>query len=186
MKTTIAVALITAISTLSAAAISGYLAYKVSAAQGKQAWVEQRLLERRQIRRQAYVQFLNQVGIAEQALDKLWQSKTPSEPDFHTFIESGIDATGAVQPLLYLVTLEGPSAVVSAAAFVTASLMQECREITRITAKGETSTVICVQDEEAFTRAAYTRKDAKIKMIMAAQASLKSEKLNDPFDLSAD
>src|ERR1700751_3548207 len=84
MSTTVAVTLITALSTLTGASISGYVAYLVSRTQGytqielaKDQMIEQRMTAKRQTQRDAYLQFLNQVRESELLLDNLWEMKTP-------------------------------------------------------------------------------------------------------------
>src|SRR5690348_3795759 len=119
MSTTVSIALITSISTLAGAGISGLIAFLIDRARSgtqlalaNSSRVDEHLKERRQIRRDVYVQFLNQVSTVEEALEVGWRSKSP--PDFAdapTLIAPVTAELDKLQRLANLVILEGPNEV---------------------------------------------------------------------------
>jgi len=185
MSTTIAVALITSLSTLAGAGISGLIAFLIdrtrSSAQltlANTGRVDERLKERRQIRRDAYVQFLNQVSSAEEALEAGWLLKPP--PD-------STDAPGLVAPvtaelhrlqrLANLVALEGPNEVTLAAQGLQVRLTLESVDMVDVAKIAEKDQALCLHDEDRFMKVKMDRTKAKSKMIKAAQEALDDRSL---------
>ncbi len=124
VSTVIAVALITSISTLAAASISAYIAFLVSRnhnatelAVAKDNRIDQQFKERRQIRRDAYVQFLNQANTVDQCLGNYWHEILSSSDltrvsDNLQAVKTGLEY---LQRLGNLVALEGPDDVTDSA-----------------------------------------------------------------------
>src|SRR6516162_4461453 len=121
MSETVAVTLITAVSTLAGAGISGYVAFLVSRAQSKtqieitrSEQIEQRLTDRRQLRKDAYSQFLNRVVTAEELLEILWQLESKDSLRRDKFREMS-SAIVDIRRSADVVALEGPAHVTSLA-----------------------------------------------------------------------
>lgn len=123
VSTVIAVALIASISTLAAAGVGGYITFLTSRthsatelAIAKNNRIDQQLKERRQIRRDAYVQFLNQANTVQQGLDNYWQAILSEDlthvTDDLKAITTELDC---LQRLGNLVALEGPDDVTDSA-----------------------------------------------------------------------
>ena len=118
MGSTIAVALITSVSTLMGATISGLITFAVTRTQSENQLKladrehKSRLAQdKRGIRRDVYVQFLNRASLIEGKLGKWWSTPygagTTSEDclkEFHSDVED-------IAALLNLVQLEGPEEV---------------------------------------------------------------------------
>jgi hypothetical protein len=179
-------------STLAGVGVSGYIAFLVSRTQGKTQTaiaqgqqLEQRSMERRQIRRDAYLQFLNQLGVTEQVLENLWQSNPPSNPDeVRGFVQPGLDATSELRRVTNVVILEGPARVSTLAMALATWLTLECADIARVAKVAQKSGAICLSDEETFTKVTLRRGESKRELIAVAQKSL-DEMLN-PVAASGD
>ncbi|WP_330465827.1 hypothetical protein [Micromonospora zamorensis] len=130
MQDTVAVALITSLSTLAAAALTGLvgalstrrqLAHQLAVA--RQESVERRATRRDELRRDAYVGFLSACDQAYRQLDRRWLEAGGSEP------VSGYDeayaAMRAVDEAYNLVLLEGPADVAEASRAVLTSIGAE-------------------------------------------------------------
>ncbi|MBQ1039902.1 hypothetical protein [Micromonospora sp. C81] len=130
MQDTVAVALITSLSTLAAAALTGLvgalstrrqLAHQLAVA--RQESVERRATRRDELRRDAYVGFLSACDQAYRQLDRRWLEAGGSEPvSSH---DEAYAAMRAVDEAYNLVLLEGPAEVVSAARAVLTSIGAE-------------------------------------------------------------
>ncbi|MDG4805509.1 hypothetical protein O7634_01885 [Micromonospora sp. WMMD1120] len=130
MQDTIAVALITSLSTLAAAALTGLvgargtrrqLAHQLAVA--AQDSVERRNTRRDELRRDAYVGFLSACDQAYRHLDRRWLEPggggpTPGYDEAYAALRAGDEAYN-------LVLLEGPAEVESAARAVLASVTAE-------------------------------------------------------------
>lgn len=116
MNAVIVVSLITAISTLTAAAVSGYIAFLVGRTQAKaqveitrNQLVDQRWAARREIKKGVYLNFVSQMGAVETAL---WDLGRPtleavSSDEFERLIRSLDNAVADLRYQSYLVTIEG-------------------------------------------------------------------------------
>ncbi|MFF5178201.1 hypothetical protein ACFY2Q_09270 [Micromonospora sp. NPDC000316] len=137
MQDTVAVALITALSTLAAAALTGLvgafstrrqLAHQLSLARQESA--ERRATRRDELRREAYVGFLSACDRAYRRLDRRWvepagDGSTPGYDETYA-------AMRAVDEAYNLVLLEGPADVAAAARSVQSSLTTEYAEQRRL------------------------------------------------------
>ncbi|MGI5523085.1 hypothetical protein ACQEUX_19435 [Micromonospora sp. CA-259024] len=130
MQDTVAVALITALSTLAAAALTGLvgalstrrqLAHQLTVAQ--QGSAERQATRRAELRRDAYVGFLSACDQAYRQLDRRWLEPGGGEPV--PGYDEAYAAMRAVDEAYNLVLLEGPAEVVSAARSVLTSLTAE-------------------------------------------------------------
>jgi hypothetical protein len=182
MNSIIAVALITSISTLAGASVSGYITLLVSRTHSNDQLVlantdrmEQRSAAQRQIRRDAYVQFLNQFSLTERALDVAWRSKPPSVlADVPSHIEPVSAELDVLQQMANLVVLEGPGEVAIATQVLQTRLTLESVDVIDA-AKKSNGNAPCLQDDEKFMRIRTERATAKGKMIAAAQEALNDE-----------
>ncbi|MDG4783019.1 hypothetical protein O7614_25470 [Micromonospora sp. WMMD961] len=130
MQDTVAVALITSLSTLAAAGLTGLvgalstrrqLAHQLTVA--RQESVERRATRRDELRRDAYVGFLSACDQAYRQLDRRWLEAGGSEPV--PGYDEAYAAMRAVDEAYNLVLLEGPAAVDSVARSVLTSLTLE-------------------------------------------------------------
>ncbi|MCG5471505.1 hypothetical protein LADH09A_005499 [Micromonospora sp. LAH09] len=130
MQDTVAVALITSLSTLAAAALTGLvgalstrrqLAHQLTVA-GQES-VERRATRRDELRRDAYVGFLSACDQAYRQLDRRWLDAGGSEPV--PGYDEAYAAMRGVDEAYNLVLLEGPAEVVSAARSVLTSIGAE-------------------------------------------------------------
>ena len=180
MNTTIAVTLITAISTLAGASISGYVAFLVSRAQGRTQveiaqgqQLDQRSAERRQIRRDVYVQFLNQLGVVENILDNLWVSKTSiTGGEIIAYVEPAVNAIRDLERVVDLVSLEGPLSIWASAKAMVAILTVECVAISEVVKQAAGQESPSVNDFSKYKGASMERSKLKRSITKAAQKSL--------------
>ncbi|MBM0235421.1 hypothetical protein JNW91_28740 [Micromonospora sp. STR1_7] len=137
MQDTVAVALITALSTLAAAALTGLigalstrrqLAHQLAVARLESA--EQRATRRDELRRDAYVGFLSACDQAYRQLDRRWLEAGGNEP--RPGYDEAYSAMRAVDEAYNLVLLEGPADVAAAARSVLASLTAEYADQRRL------------------------------------------------------
>ncbi|WP_371409531.1 hypothetical protein OG423_08740 [Micromonospora zamorensis] len=130
MQDTVAVALITSLSTLAAAALTGLvgalstrrqLAHQLAVA--RQESVERRATRRDELRRDAYVGFLSACDQAYRQLDRRWLDAGGSEPV--PGYDEAYAAMRAVDEAYNLVLLEGPAEVEAASRAVLTSIGAE-------------------------------------------------------------
>lgn len=186
MNTTVAVALITALSTLSGAATTGYLGLLASRAQlraqQKSAELERgehRAKDVREIRRDVYMSFMNQLTRIDQLFDRdLW-------------IRTGFGDNGAISPgeIMYtatamtqqlaaqldLVRLEGPHHVSEAALKLYSGLEKEMMRLMVLSSQ-EGKEVIKSRDEmyALWKKASVAREEAKAEFIRVASEALEA------------
>ena len=182
MNSIIAVALITSLSTLAGASISGYITLLVSRTHNNsQALLantdrmEQRSAAQRQIRRDAYVQYLNQLSLVEQALDVAWRSKPPPDlTQVPSLIEPVTVELDVLQRMANVVTLEGPLKVAGAAQALQAKLTLESVDVVNAinAAMKSHGNALCLQDDEKYVRIRMERHTFKSNMVKAAQDAL--------------
>ncbi|WP_329616547.1 hypothetical protein OG244_28890 [Streptomyces brevispora] len=123
MQNTIAVALITSISTLTGGALTGLVAVWVNRMQLNSARfsadldrVEQRMSRHRELRRDSYIEFLGHWGKVEDLLVTLWRQPSPpaemvaSLRDYRDYSEAE-NAIYEWRDAMNLVVLEGPEEV---------------------------------------------------------------------------
>jgi hypothetical protein len=183
MSTTIAVTLITALSTLTGVSISGYIALRISHSQGKtqitlnqSQLLEQRAIERRQIRRDAYVQFFNQLGVTEQVFASIWSS-SPSISDVDDLkhkLKTVENSINDLQRASNLVTLEGPREVGSLAIEMGILFQEEYGNIARLIVRVPKEKPLAGSVKESFAEARLKRDVLKVRLIVAMQKNLDS------------
>ena len=99
MNVTIAVAIITSLSTLSGGLIAGFVSLQSQkrqiAAQAELATIERkynRVQQHADSRKQTYVQFLNKVNDVERLLEKCWLEECKSSPQEKRATEASVNA----------------------------------------------------------------------------------------------
>jgi hypothetical protein len=131
MNPTIAVALITAMSTLGGVALTGTIAFLTNRMQlrvqreiAELNLRDQNVKAKREIRRDAYVQFLNQVVRIYDKLETVWdnEEKSPAAEPFTELADPLIKEIESLRAPLNLVHLEGPHNVSIAAVDVLSKL----------------------------------------------------------------
>ncbi|QKW05819.1 hypothetical protein HUT18_04905 [Streptomyces sp. NA04227] len=142
MNPTVAVALITALSTLAAAGLAALVSARTTARQlrhqaalAREERAEQRAAARREARGLAYEQFLGRVDAAYRVLDEGWTARPFAEP---LPWQAGFTARRAVDEALIRVQLTGPEEVAGAGRAVVRGLAEEFR--THAGAVGERAT----------------------------------------------
>ncbi|MFI6068580.1 hypothetical protein ACIA47_25390 [Micromonospora sp. NPDC051227] len=137
MQDTVAVALITSLSTLAAAALTGLvgalstrrqLAHQLTVARQESA--ERRATRRDELRRDAYVGFLSACDQAYRQLDRRWLDAGGGEPV--PGYDEAYAAMRAVDEAYNLVLLEGPAEVAAAGRAVLTSLTTEYADQRRL------------------------------------------------------
>lgn len=180
MDTTIIVTLIAALSTLAGASVSGYIAFRVSRSQGdtqvtinRSQLSENRAMEMRQIRRDAYVQFLNRLGETEQVFDRTWMSYPPqAENELDNFMLAPMNAASDLRQARNLVTLEGPHGIGGMAIAISVQFQEECLVIAANASQAPKDKQLAASATEAFTAVRHQRDARKILFIKAAQEDL--------------
>jgi hypothetical protein len=186
MNTTIAVALITALSTLAGASTTGYLGLLISRAQLKTQQKsaelergEQHAKDVREIRRDVYLSFMNQLTRIEELFDRdLW-------------IRTGFGEDGAISPgeIMYtatammhqlaarldLVRLEGPYHVSEAALKLYSGLNKEMMRLMLLSSQ-EAPEIVKSKDEmyALWKKASEAREEAKAEFIKVASDALEA------------
>ncbi|MGW3145647.1 hypothetical protein ACWDG1_13395 [Streptomyces sp. NPDC001177] len=176
MKDTVAVALITAISTLSAGAVTGGFAFwgtrrqaKGQARQAREDRVEQRLMRHREVRRDAYVRFLDLAVQVEQHMSSLWLEPPSSLASNH--IERMIELTAQLWKALPTVLLEGPPAVAEAARALSGLAAEECDLLSEIAGRNN-GQPLCLRFGDGFQDFANRRVDLQGRFIETARQTL--------------
>jgi hypothetical protein len=132
MNATIAVALITALSTLCGVLIAGIITLKVNKAQGEQQTAvakaeidERKKAEQRAVRRQAYVQFLNRFDEVERGLMDGWKISPADDADSRRALGAVENNLSSLDGYRNIVSMEGPVRVAATAAVLRAMLWDE-------------------------------------------------------------
>jgi len=188
MSTTVAVALITAISTLAGGAISGYITFlisrgnnRVQMAVTRENLLDKCLVDRRQIRRTAYVQYLNQLSSAERTLDAAWTAPLVSGVAGHIgLLKACSKETEALTNPANVVLLEGPSDVSRVILALGVRLTLENTLIVNLAGSHKGKGALCLENEELFRKAKLERGKAKEAMLKAARQAL-----NDTNEIAA-
>jgi hypothetical protein len=178
MSETVAVTLITAVSTLAGAGISGYVAFLVSRAQSKtqieitrSEQIEQRLTDRRQLRKDAYSQFLNRVVTAEELLEILWQLESKDSLRRDKFREMS-SAIVDIRRSADVVALEGPAHVTSLAEQLWVTIMGEFSILVDNLSEAPDGIPLWKHCGDIFKEAVLNRGKSKSNFISAAQNAL--------------
>ncbi|MGC4893824.1 hypothetical protein [Micromonospora sp. DT31] len=139
MKDTVAVALVTSLSTLAAASITGLIGVGASRLQvasqlatAREERAEQRATLTAQLRRDAYVGFLSACDRAYRRLDGHWQQG--NHEAIRKIRSETYQALRSLDEAYNIVLLEGPGEVARAAQSVTASVNEEHRTQLRLIA----------------------------------------------------
>jgi hypothetical protein len=185
VSTVIAVALIASISTLAAAGVGGYITFLTSRthsatelAIAKNNRIDQQLKERRQIRRDAYVQFLNQANTVQEGLDNYWQAILSEDLSHVTNdLKAVTTELDCLRRLGNLVALEGPDDVTDSALKLEKQLTLECDIIGQFIRRAEGINLHGVDapmhiDFMKYMHFKNNSRDAKSKMIKVAQKAL--------------
>lgn len=172
MNATVAVALITALSTLAAVGISGTIALLVNRSQAK----TQHMRDKRQIRRDAYMQFLNQASIAEYELEKCWTSDIPANATPNRFINEAFTAIAKLDSMLNIVALEGPNSVEDASRDLRVEFIGELARISEAfdLAKGHGSLMRNDRNDD-FGGLYLARNQSKRKLIERARQAMNDD-----------
>jgi hypothetical protein len=130
MNDVVAVALITAVATLAAGAVTGAFAYGAARRQtvsqekqAREARAEQRVVRHREVRREIYVRLLNQKDEAHRQINKVWAEAPP--PTKEAALQVLYDVADPVGNSYTLISLEGPPNVAEAAQAIFEQIQQE-------------------------------------------------------------
>lgn len=130
MNDTVAVALITSLSTLTAATVAGAVSVRVTGRQlrhqqalAREEREEQRALARRDMRREACEGFLSQVDAAYRVLDAAWTAARDAAPDE----AARFAARRTLDEALIRLRLTGPDELAEQATAVVAAVSEEFR-----------------------------------------------------------
>ncbi|MGM0355342.1 hypothetical protein [Streptomyces griseoaurantiacus] len=131
MNDTVAVALITSLSTLTAAGLAGWVSARTNdrqlrhqAALAREERAERRALDRRELRRETYERFLARADAAYRLLDEWWQAPPSARA---AAAEEGFAARRALDEALVRVRLAGPEEVAERARAVVRGVGEEFR-----------------------------------------------------------
>lgn len=176
MNPTVAVALITAASTLTAAALTGVLATWVNARQLRHQYRlarEQRAEDRadrlRQLRREAYQHLLSKADAAYRLLDEGWLAAPSTErPDW----ADGFAARRTLDEAVIRVQLEGPPEVAQQAAALVRSVGREFQLYRSVRDAAATSTQSAAELDSGRAEAIRERSRANSAFIETARHAL--------------
>ncbi|MET7978528.1 hypothetical protein ABZW44_37140 [Streptomyces mirabilis] len=130
MKDVVAVALITALSTVAAGGLAGAFTYRAALIQARnqreqarEGRAEERVVRHREVRREAYVRFLDQLLDAHRYMDQLWTEPLPSpaQPALRQLTEH----VDRLWKATTIIDLEGPPDVSDAARAVAGLAAEE-------------------------------------------------------------
>lgn len=187
MNTTITVALITALSTLSGAAATGYLGLLINRAQlrtqqntGEIDRNEQHEKYLRESRRDAYLAFMGQLRKIEELFDKdLWVRTGFGKEDAISPGEIMYTATVSLVELeshLDLIHLEGPEEVSEIAHDLFSGLHKEIVTMMKLKNEGTKGEILAnVEMYGVWHKSSQDRKKEKIKFIRAARVALEQK-----------
>ncbi|MER6441681.1 hypothetical protein ABT275_35805 [Streptomyces sp. NPDC001185] len=175
MNDTVAVALITAISTLSAGAVTGGFAFwgtrrqaNAQAQQAREDRSEQRATRHREVRRDVYVRFLEAAVGVDQHMSFIWiepRSSITAEK-----VEQMIALTSQLWKALPAVLLEGPPAVAEAARAFAGAVAEECDTLEEIAGgSGEHPLYVTL---DGFTTFSSQRSETQRRFIETARETL--------------
>jgi hypothetical protein len=177
MNATIAVALITALSTLAGVTLSGIMAFLVSKSQNKvqkalasSAQEEQYIRDVCQIRRDCYVQFLNEVSLIEHELEKCWLKSAPTADI--AIMNDPTSIAGKLDPLFNLVTLEGPDDVAYHAKRLEVRLILEAAKLRMLLNETGVEFPLGTDRGDVYMEMHLERDKAKSELIMDARRAL--------------
>ncbi|WP_406216134.1 hypothetical protein [Streptomyces canus] len=130
MRDVVAVALITTLSTVAAGGLAGAFTYRAALTQARnqreqarEGRAEQRVLRHREVRRDAYVRFLNQLLDTHRYMDQLWTEPLPSPAQSE--VRQLTDHVDLLWGATAIIELEGPPDVSAAARAVAVQAEEE-------------------------------------------------------------
>ncbi|OEV10372.1 hypothetical protein AN218_17820 [Streptomyces nanshensis] len=171
---TVAVALITSLSTLTAAGLAGAVSLRVASKQlrhqetiAREDRAEQRAAAHRDMRREAYERFLSQVDTAYRLLDDGWKAPIPAESRWW---EDAFAIRRTVAEAYFRVELVGPQAVKDRANEVLESVFDEFRSHRRVTRSLGEATTAAEADSSAHRNAIRARQTTTERFVVAARA----------------
>jgi hypothetical protein len=172
---TVAVALITAISTLSAGAVTGGFAFwgtrrqaKAQAQQAREDRSEQRAARHREVRRDVYVRFLDAAVQVDQHMSFMWIE--PGSSINAEMVEQVTELTSQLWKALPAVLLEGPPAVAEAARSFAGAVAEECDTLEEIAGgSGDHPLYVTV---DGFTMFSEQRVETQRRFIETARETL--------------
>ena len=180
MNPIIAVALITSVSTLSGGAITAFAAILVGRSNGNNQLalagaerVDRLNSAQRQIRRDAYVQYLNQLSFTQRSLDAAWRSIPPAQFDAEAYATPITAEFDALQQMLNLIRLEGPAQVVEPADALQVRLTLQSVDLIDAARKSK-GHAPCIYDEKKFVDVKLEAARLNSKVIMAMRTALSS------------
>lgn len=197
MNATVAVALITAVSTLAGGALSGFISLSANRAQAKLQYdlaqsnlIEQRSAERRRLRRDVYEQFLTQASRVENEIRERWETIPPKEADSRKYIRDIIHEINNLQHPLSLVALEGTGEVVEKSKMLRTFLWAEAALIAKLHERAyeSKSPYFVIDIPKEYTELSTLRNSAKNDVIIAARNALDgdADSLEDIFSPPAE
>ncbi|MEV1109423.1 hypothetical protein AB0I95_12315 [Micromonospora sp. NPDC049751] len=181
MQDTVAVALITSLSTLTAAALTGLIAARSTRRQlahqltvAREESADRAALRREELRRDAYVGFLGACDAAYRRLDRRW-----IEPGTDA-VTPGYDETyaamRAVDEAYNLVLLQGPADVAAAGRSVVASLTTEYAEQRRLADEpGDAAAALRDRHRERWLAAIEVRTERRVAFVDVARPAVDRE-----------
>lgn len=176
MSTTIAVALITTLSTLAGVAITGSISLLVTRAQLKgqlilaeKSSLEQHASNKRQICRDVYAGFLNQASLIERKLQLYWYENSPAGERPAVALTDEMNELAAKYTL---VALEGPTKVSQAALEFWRQLDREIGTIEEIFREPDGANSASEDNSALYRHTLRLRQEAKGEVIEAAQRAL--------------
>jgi hypothetical protein len=177
---TVAVALITSLSTLAAAGLAGAVSAQVTARQlrhqrelAREERAERRAIDHRETRRESYERFLSQADAAYRVLDDGWFARPFTQSPRW---EAGFAARRALDEAYIRVRLAGPEDVAERGAEVVRSINDEFRLHARIAASSpDTTSSVAGLDPSARAEALRARFAGSGEFVTAAQRALESE-----------
>jgi hypothetical protein len=128
MSTTVAVAIITALATISGASVAGIINL---IAQGRQIGLQRETL-RRQARRDAYMEYLLKWDEIIEVLDSIWKSMPPSDAHANALEPLSLDFYTRLRTAINAVYLEGPTNVIRVADHLAELIAKERKIIDRL------------------------------------------------------
>jgi hypothetical protein len=174
----IAVALITSVSTLSGGGITAFAAVLVGRSNGNNqlalaaAERADRLnLTQRQIRRDAYVQYLNQLSSTQKSLDAAWRTVPADQFDADLYATPITAELDALQGMLNIIRLEGPAEVVEPADALQAKLTLQSVDLIDA-ARQSKGHAPCIYDEKKFVNVKLEAARLNGKVIVAMRTAL--------------
>ncbi|NBM18847.1 hypothetical protein [Streptomyces sp. GC420] len=177
MKDTVAVALITSLSTLTAAGLAGAVSAWATGRQlrhqavlAREERAEQRAVAQRELRRESYERFLREADAAYRVLDEGWFAAPFTETDRW---EAGFAARRTLDEAYIRVRLVGPESVAERAAEMVGSIGGEFRLHAHVARSGPgTADSAAALDPGARARALRARYASSGEFVTAARRAL--------------